>query len=87
MDVFPEGGQFVRPDRGQAAAEDDGLWILFLGQAEQVTTLGGCGVGDRTAIDDKQLRRLRGVHVTQAGTFEKLATLQPSVKMENLSIM
>jgi hypothetical protein len=75
MDVFPEGCQFVCLDRGQAATEDDGLWILFLGQVEQVAALGGCGVSDRTAIDDKQLRRLRGVYVTQAGPFEKLANL------------
>jgi hypothetical protein len=51
------------------------LWILFLGQGEQVTTLGGCGVSDRTAIDDKQLRRICGVHVAETGPFEKLANL------------
>jgi hypothetical protein len=75
MDVFPEVCEFVCLDHGQAAAENDGLRMVFSGLVEQVTALGRGGAGHRTAIDDKQLRRFRGRHLAKAGVFEKLANL------------
>jgi hypothetical protein len=75
MDVIPCGGEFVCLNRGQAAADDDGLRILFPRLVEQVATLGGRGVSDRTCIDDKELRRIGRVHLAKTGGFEKLANL------------
>lgn len=75
MDVFPEGCEFVRLDRGQTAAEYDGLRIPFLGLVEQVTALGGSSVCDATCMNDKELRRFRWRHLAKPGVFEKLANL------------
>jgi hypothetical protein len=75
MDVFPDGGEFVCFDRGQAAAEDDGLRILSLGSMQQIAALGRGGVSDATCMNDKELRRLGDIDLSQSGVFEKLANL------------
>ena len=75
MDVFPDDGEFVCPRDGQAAAEYDGLRVLFPGLVEQVTTLGRGGVSDAAAIDHDEFGRVREVHQTQSAAFEKLANL------------
>ena len=75
MDVFPDGGELVRVDGGQAAAEHDGLRVSFGGLVEQVSALGRGRVSDAAAIDDDEFRRVRKVHEPQSGAFEKLANL------------
>jgi hypothetical protein len=75
MDVLSGGFQFVGLDRGQTAADHDGLRVMSLGLVDEVPALGRGSVCDATRVDDNELRLIRAIDLTEPVRFEKLANL------------
>src|SRR4030042_1897788 len=75
MDVLAGGFQLIRMDRGQTAADYDGLGAVLLSLVDEVPALGGGRVRDAARVDDDQFRPLRHGHLRKPIAFEKLANL------------
>jgi hypothetical protein len=74
--IFSEVAEFGTCDGREAAADNyGGLRIEVLGFSDVLSAFGGCGVGNTTGVDNRQVGLAGYFSLAQAELFEQLANL------------